>query len=213
MKKRGFRVGLLDLDLSGPTLDVALGVNSEVMMDRRNIYYYPVEVDGMYFMGLGLLIDKDKVLMWGGEQKLNAVRELYRRTLWDKFMVEYLIIDMPPSSAEELKVLLTEIKPEVVVLITTPSKLAYADFVRVRTALKFFKIPYITVVNMGYRTTISKGEKKETITYDKVLPDENYFLLPFDFDKAVSFDLDMTKIVDEILRVKEVVKAEHPNRT
>ncbi len=186
---------MLDLDLSGPTLDVALGINSQVKMDKKTVTYYPVQAEGLSVMGLGLLIDRDRLLIWSGEQRFNAVRELYTRTKWDE-KTDFLVIDMPPSSAEELKILLAEIKPDVCVLVTTPSKLAYADYIRVKTVLTFFKIKFLTAVNMSY-------DKDMQPMFDGFYPDEDYLQIPFDPNSAVKFSLDVRNVVNRILELSK----------
>ena len=125
----GFRVGLLDVDITGPNVLKMLGVSPEdkPIVDPEQKQFYPVmgplnvKVVSMAF----LLENDDSPVIWRGPMKMSAVRQFLGDAQWGE--LDYLICDLPPGTSDETLDILQLIPDENVVIVTTPQEVALMD--------------------------------------------------------------------------------------
>jgi ATP-binding protein involved in chromosome partitioning len=125
----GLRVGILDVDITGPNVLKMLGISPDVRprVDPEMKKFYPVEgplntkVVSMAF----LLQDMDTPVIWRGPMKMSAVRQFLGDALWGE--LDYLICDLPPGTSDETLDILQLIPDENVVVISTPQEVAVMD--------------------------------------------------------------------------------------
>jgi ATP-binding protein involved in chromosome partitioning len=125
----GLRVGILDVDITGPNVLKMLGISPDVRprVDPEMKKFYPVEgplntkVVSMAF----LLQDMDTPVIWRGPMKMSAVRQFLGDALWGE--LDYLICDLPPGTSDETLDILQLIPDENVVVISTPQEVAIMD--------------------------------------------------------------------------------------
>jgi ATP-binding protein involved in chromosome partitioning len=125
----GLRVGILDVDITGPNVLKMLGISPEIRprVDPEMKKFYPVEgplntkVVSMAF----LLQDMDTPVIWRGPMKMSAVRQFLGDALWGE--LDYLICDLPPGTSDETLDILQLIPDENVVVISTPQEVAVMD--------------------------------------------------------------------------------------
>jgi len=125
----GLRVGILDVDITGPNVTKMLGIDPEVRprVDTDARKFYPVngplntKVVSMAF----LLQDSDTPVIWRGPMKMSAVRQFLGEALWGD--LDYLICDLPPGTSDETLDLLQLIPDENVVIVSTPQEVALMD--------------------------------------------------------------------------------------
>ncbi len=162
----GKKVGLLDVDIHGPSIPTMLGlVNAGVQTDGQNLL--PVEIGGLKVMSVGFLLDnRDSAVIWRGPMKMGVIEQLLRDVKWGE--LDYLIIDSPPGTGDEpLSAVQLVGDMDGAVMVTTPQDVAAAD---VRKSLDFCRqlgLPVLGIVeNMsgfvcphcGEETPIFKGE-------------------------------------------------------
>lgn len=135
---KGYRVGVLDIDLTGPSLPRMFGVESK-KVHQSSAGWVPVYTDGsgkLGLMSLGFLLgDRGNSVVWRGPKKTAMIRQFIKDVVWGK--LDYLIIDTPPGTSDEhisIAEELRELKPDGAVLVTTPQEIAAAD---VRKELNF----------------------------------------------------------------------------
>ena len=125
----GLRVGILDVDITGPNVNKMLGISPEVRprVDPDAKKFYPVDgplntkVVSMAF----LLQDSDTPVIWRGPMKMGAVRQFLGDAHWGE--LDYLICDLPPGTSDETLDILQLIPDENVVVVSTPQEVAIMD--------------------------------------------------------------------------------------
>ena len=97
----GYKVGLLDADIFGPSVPKMYGIEDEQLfihdVDGRQMII-PVERYGVKILSIGFLVDKDKAVMWRGSMASNALKQLITDADWGE--LDYFLIDMPPGTSD-----------------------------------------------------------------------------------------------------------------
>ena len=125
----GLKVGILDVDITGPNVVKMLGINTEIKprVDPENEMFYPVDgplnlkVISMAF----LLANQDTPIVWRGPMKMTAVRQFLGEAKWGE--LDYLICDLPPGTSDETLDILQLLPDENVIIVTTPQEVALMD--------------------------------------------------------------------------------------
>jgi len=125
----GLRVGILDVDITGPNVLKMLGVNPELKprVDPKAKRFYPVNGPlNLKVMSMAFLIESsDSPVIWRGPMKMSAVRQFLGEAIWGE--LDYLICDLPPGTSDETLDILQLIPDENVVVVTTPQEVALMD--------------------------------------------------------------------------------------
>ena len=150
LASRGFTVGVLDVDIHGPSVPRLLGASASVMADE-NGKMLPVPCgERMSLISMdSFLKDKDTAILWRGPKKTGAIRQFLTDVQWGA--LDYLVIDSPPGTGDEHLTVLDAIPDAGCIVVTTPQEISLAD---VRKALDFLKqvqAPVLGIVeNMSY---------------------------------------------------------------
>jgi len=125
----GLRVGLLDVDITGPNVNKMLGIDSEIRprIDPEARKFYPVNGPlNTKVMSMAFLIgDTDTPVIWRGPMKMGVVRQFLGDAIWGE--LDYLICDLPPGTSDETLDILQLIPDENIVIISTPQEVALMD--------------------------------------------------------------------------------------
>ncbi len=164
---QGYKVGLLDADIFGPSVPKMFGVEDEpVYMDEvggRNLIA-PVEKYGVKLLSIGFLVDKDSAVLWRGGMASNALKQLISEANWGE--LDYFVIDMPPGTSDIHLTLVQTLAITGAIVVTTPQEVALAD---ARKGVSMFRsdkvnVPVLGIVeNMSWFTPAGH-------------PDEKYFI-------------------------------------
>lgn len=147
LKEQGYRVGLLDVDIYGPSLPTLLGVEERPKVNNRRIL--PIEASGLRLMSLGFLMDEDSPVIWRGPIVTGIIRQFLRDVDWSGH--DYLIVDMPPGTGDAQLALAQTVPVDGAMIVTTPSDLSLVDAAR---GLEMFKTLNVDV--MGIATNMAK---------------------------------------------------------
>ncbi|TVQ96777.1 MAG: ATP-binding protein [Deltaproteobacteria bacterium] len=126
LQRQGYRVGLLDIDVYGPSLPTLLGVNERPNVHNRRIV--PLVAEGMKLMSLGYLMEDDTPVIWRGPIVTGIIRQFLQDVDWSG--TDYLIVDMPPGTGDAQLSLAQSVPVDGAVIVTTPSDLALIDAAR-----------------------------------------------------------------------------------
>ena len=125
----GLRIGILDVDITGPNVVKMLGINPELKpsVDPDAKKFYPVIGPlNMKVMSMAFLtLNPDEPVIWRGPMKMGAVRQFLGDAIWDE--LDYLICDLPPGTSDETLDILQLIPDENVIVVTTPQEVALMD--------------------------------------------------------------------------------------
>ncbi|MFZ0545083.1 MAG: Mrp/NBP35 family ATP-binding protein [Candidatus Promineifilaceae bacterium] len=159
LQKRGARVGIFDADVYGPNVPLMLGVhqrqhsrNSYVTVARRpgsGSSVKPVERFGLKVFSMGLLIGEAQAINPPPDTVGQIVVSTLREVVWGE--LDYLLVDMPPSSGQPQEDLIQQIPLSGVIIVTTPQDLSLLDAGRSFQLFKKAKVPVLGLVeNMSY---------------------------------------------------------------
>jgi ATP-binding protein involved in chromosome partitioning len=124
MAKRGMKVGLLDLDIYGPSLPIVLDLHEQPQMteDKKLI---PLEKFGMKVMSFGFISGNDTPVIWRGPLVSRMTEQFFKDVEWGD--LDIMILDLPPGTGDIQLTLTQKLKMTGAVIVTTPQDIALAD--------------------------------------------------------------------------------------
>lgn len=132
---KGKKVGLMDVDIHGPSVPHLLGIKGLLDVDRGKIIKPKKYNDNLYVVSMeSLLQDPDQAVLWRGPMKTSAIRQFVSDVDWGD--LDFLIIDSPPGTGDEPMTVLKTIPDALCVVVTTPQEISLAD---VRKAINFLQ--------------------------------------------------------------------------
>ncbi len=147
LSHRGHSVGLLDVDLYGPSAPILLGINAQPKVKDGQLQ--PLEISGLRVMSLGFLLDDDSPVIWRGPIVMGIVRQFLQDVKWAG--CDYLIIDLPPGTGDTQLTLVQTAPITGAVIVTTPSELSLADASRGLQMFTKVKVPVFGIIeNMSF---------------------------------------------------------------
>jgi len=177
LKKSGAKVGILDADISGPSIPVMFGAEDlqplveEIDCKNR---IQPIMQYGIKMISMGFLAPSDSPVPWRGPMMTQALRQFFGDTNWGD--LDYLLIDLPPGTSDIHLTLVQLIKLTGAVIVTTPQKVALSDATK---GLQFFNQPGINVPLLGLVENMAYFTPAE-------LPDNKYYLFGKDGGKSLA---------------------------
>jgi len=163
LAQQGHRVGLLDLDLYGPSSHIILGTKNEFPTEEKGII--PPRVHGISFMSI-VYFTEEKPSPFRGIDISNIILELLAITQWGS--LDFLIIDMPPGIGDETLDVIRYMKASEFLVVTTPSKVAMGAVSKLLSILTELKKPVLGVIeNMTMDTSsfIEQDVKRLQVRY------------------------------------------------
>ncbi|MEN6623798.1 MAG: Mrp/NBP35 family ATP-binding protein [Smithella sp.] len=140
----GFSVGLLDVDVHGPSIPTMLGLENETLQGSEGAVL-PAQLGNMKIMSLGFFLkNPDDAVIWRGPMKTSLIKQFLTDVDWGD--LDYLIIDAPPGTGDVPLSLCQIIKPDGAVIVTTPQRVAAVD---VRKSISFCRqvsVPVLGVI-------------------------------------------------------------------
>lgn len=142
---RGFKVGILDVDIHGPSVPNLLGLRAPLEADERGGLINPAKYsDNLYVVSMdSLLRDRDTAVLWRGPKKTAAIRQFVSDVNWGD--LDFLLIDSPPGTGDEHMTVLKTIPDALCVVVTTPQEISLAD---VRKAINFLQYAQANVLGV-----------------------------------------------------------------
>jgi len=145
LMESGKRVGLLDVDIHGPSIPTMLGLEG-VPIRTGEDGMIPVDRDGLKVMSLGFLLrNPDDAVIWRGPMKMNVIKQFLKDVEWGE--LDFLIVDSPPGTGDEpLSVCQLIGSPDGAVVVTTPQKVAAVDVRKSITFCRQLQVPVLGVI-------------------------------------------------------------------
>lgn len=160
LKKAGYKVGLMDADIYGPSQPEMLGVKKKEQPQVKGEYLIPLEKHGLVFMSLGLLLDDKQPVIWRGPMASKMIQQFLGNVLWGD--LDYLIIDLPPGSGD-VQITLTQQAPlSGAIIVTTPQHVALGVAQKGLHMFRHVNVPILGIIeNMSGFTCPKCGEKTD----------------------------------------------------
>ena len=149
LHRAGYRVGLLDADIYGPSIPTMLGVTGRpVSADGKTIE--PLERFGVKLMSIGFLLDDPKAaVIWRGPMLHGALLQFLKDVHWGP--LDFLMLDLPPGTGDVALTLSQKVKANGAIIVTTPQQVATDDVFKSVSMCEKVNIPILGVVeNMSY---------------------------------------------------------------
>ena len=128
LARQGYRVGLADADVYGPSIPIMTGTEGASIamekVDDKDLFV-PLEKYGVKWMSVGYFAQPGQALIWRGPMACGALKQMILQVNWG--VLDYLLIDMPPGTGDIHISLLQEVPVEGAVIVTTPQSVALAD--------------------------------------------------------------------------------------
>lgn len=164
LAQKGYKVGLLDADIFGPSAPLMFGLeDAPVYMEEvegRSLIM-PLEKYGVKVLSIGFLVDKEKAVLWRGGMASNALKQLIGEANWGE--LDYFVIDMPPGTSDIHLTLVQTLGITGAIVVTTPQQVALAD---ARKGVSMFQseavnVPILGLVeNMAWFTPAAHPDEK-----------------------------------------------------
>ena len=149
LAKRGYKVGIIDADITGPSIPKAFGVNSQIVGDGHLMFPAFTKL-GIKVISVNLLIgDPSQPVLWRGPVIGGAVKQFYTDVLWEE--LDYLLIDMPPGTGDVALTVFQSLPVDEVVMVTTPQDLVSLIVAKAVNMCNVMNIKMLGLVeNMSY---------------------------------------------------------------
>ncbi|NLD21965.1 MAG: Mrp/NBP35 family ATP-binding protein [Bacteroidales bacterium] len=181
LARRGYRVGLADADIYGPSIpkmtateDSMPSVDVEEVDDQKQELIVPVEKYGVKWMSIGYFATPEQALIWRGPMACNALKQMILQVKWG--LLDYLLIDLPPGTGDIHITLVGDIPITGAVIVTTPQAVALAD---VEKAINMFRNPKVNKHIYGIVENMSWFTPAE-------LPDNKYYIFGRDGSRKIA---------------------------
>ena len=235
LAKRGYRVGLMDVDLHGPSIPRILGLNGSIGFGGREGKMIPVKyLPNMEVISIETLLgeNKDTATIWRGPLKIGAIKQFISDIDWAD--LDYLVIDSPPGTGDEPLTVAQTISDAKALIVTTPQEVSLAD---VRKSINFcrqvkmeilglvenmsgLKCPHCGKIIDVFKTRGGQETaRKENLRLLATLPLELEVVKEGDVGdislldkKELLITQEFNKMVDEIVKLTKISSASRTNK-
>ncbi len=159
----GHRVGLLDVDIYGPSVPMMFGIEERPRLDGNRIL--PFEKHGIRVMSLGFLLDIDTPVIWRGPMVMRAIEQMLGDVAWGD--LDLMILDMPPGTGDAQLTVTQKVPLSGAVIVTTPQDVALIDARKGLAMFRKVNVPVLGIVeNMSVFVCPHCGESTHIFRKD-----------------------------------------------
>lgn len=158
MAKAGYKVGILDADITGPSIPKMFGAHGQLVGDERGMYPYETP-DGIKIVSINLLMeDEEAPVVWRGPVIAGAVKQFWNETVWGD--VDYLFVDMPPGTGDVPLTVFQSLPVDGVVIVSSPQDLVRMIVMKAYKMAQMMSVPVLGIVeNYSYLVCPDCGKK------------------------------------------------------
>ena len=196
LSRLGFKVGLADADVYGPSVPIMTGTEGmmpESIEEEGKEIILPIEKYGVKWMSIGYFARPGQALIWRGPMACNALKQMILQVRWGD--LDYLLIDMPPGTGDIHISLVQDIPMEGALIVTTPQPVALAD---VEKGVDMFRNSSINRPIFGLIEHMAWFTPEE-------LPDNRYYIFGRDggAKMAASFGIELLAQIPLVQSIRE----------
>lgn len=140
----GFKVGVLDADIYGPSVGKLFGINGKVALKSEEDRIWPLEKNGVKIISFAFLVNENQPVVWRGPMLGKAVEQFLYDIVWGE--LDFLLIDLPPGTGDVQLSLAQLIDLDGAIIVTTPQNVATLDASKAGAMFAQVKIPILGVI-------------------------------------------------------------------
>ncbi|MFB9121347.1 Mrp/NBP35 family ATP-binding protein [Bergeyella porcorum] len=197
LSKMGFKVGLLDADIYGPSVPTMLDTEGarplSVEVDGRNLMQ-PIENYGVKMLSIGYFSGGNQAVVWRGPMASKALSQMLRDAHWGE--LDFLLIDLPPGTGDIHLSIIQEVPVTGAVIVSTPQHVALAD---VKKGIAMFQMESINIPVLGLVENMAYFTPEE-------LPDNKYYIFGKQGARFLAEDLGIP-VLGEIPLIQSIREA------
>ena len=182
LAKLGYRVGLLDTDIFGPSMPKMFGVEEErpyaEQVDGRDLIV-PIEKYGVKLLSIGFFVNPDQATLWRGGMASNALKQLITEAKWGE--LDYFILNTPPGTSDIHLTLIQTLGITGAIIVSTPQQVALAD---ARKGINMYMNEKVNVPILGLVENMAWFTPAE-------LPENRYYIFGKDGGKQLAEELNV----------------------
>ena len=177
LAKQGYKVGLIDADVFGPSIPKMFGVEDEhpgVRQEGEKSWIVPVEKYGVKILSMGFFVDPESPVIWRGPMASNMLNQIINDGDWGA--LDYLLFDLPPGTSDIHLTVVQNITLKGEIIVSTPQQVAIADVIK---GINMFRNDNITIPILGIVENMAWFTPAE-------LPNNKYYIFGKEGNKAVA---------------------------
>ena len=149
LAQKGYKVGIMDADITGPSIPKMFGLKTQLYGDEKGIFP-AVSTLGIKVVSINMMLEDEEVpVLWRGPILGGIIRQFYTEVHWGE--LDYLLIDMPPGTSDVAISIIQELPVDSFVMVTTPSKLVSMVVAKAINMAKQVNKPIVGLIeNMAY---------------------------------------------------------------
>ena len=158
MAKAGYKVGILDADITGPSIPKMFGAHGQLVGDEKGMYPYETK-EGIKIVSINLLMeDEEAPVVWRRPVIAGAVKQFWNEAVWGD--VDYLFVDMPPGTGDVPLTVFQSLPVDGIVIVTSPQELVQMIVKKAFHMANMMHIPVLGLVeNFSYLKCPDCGKK------------------------------------------------------
>ncbi len=144
LAEKGYRVGILDADITGPSIPKMYGVHGPAQADHEGIYPMITEND-IKIMSINLLMpDEEAPVIWRGPVISNMVKQFFTDVIWGE--LDYLLVDMPPGTGDVPLTVFQSLPLEGIIIVSSPQDLVKMIVKKAYNMAKMMNVPVLGII-------------------------------------------------------------------
>ncbi len=215
MNRKGYNIGVLDADITGPSIPKVFGIKEKAT--ANNLGWFPVKsITSINIMSINLLVENDTdPVVWRGPIIASAVKQFWTDVIWGD--IDYMFVDMPPGTGDVPLTVFQSIPVDGIIMVTSPQELVSMIVSKAVKMAEMMNIPIIGLVeNMAYLKCTDCGKEIKVFGdshIDEIAKEHNINILakmPIDpefasaCDKGLIETCDTDYLVDIIKKIEEM---------
>ena len=192
--EKGYTAGILDADITGPSIPKMFGAHEQVFGDERGMIPYETE-DGIKIISINLLMDdEESPVIWRGPVIAGVVKQFWNETCWGD--IDYLFVDMPPGTGDVPLTVFQSLPVNGIVIVTSPQELVQMIVKKAYNMAGMMNVPVLGVVeNYSYLECPDCGKKISLFGESKI--DESAAELGIKVLGKLPLNPDYAKLADD----------------
>ena len=194
LHRQGYKVGVLDADITGPSIPKVFGIHEKAVGNDKGVF--PAQTpEGIKIISVNLMLDNEEdPVIWRGPVIAGVVKQFWNEVIWGD--LDYLLVDMPPGTGDVPLTVFQSLPVDGVIIVTSPQELVEMIVKKAYNMAKMMNIPVLGLVeNMSYALCPDCGKRIELFGKSRIAQEAAELHLPV--LAQLPFDSKAAQLCDE----------------